>query len=85
VGRSHSGGFRQRLIGSRFGFAQRKKKEAKKKERGGLWKLPQMWKSIKVAFGDILLDDSHSCLKKPPRKTLRLLSQLPQGPTAGLT
>jgi hypothetical protein len=32
--------------------AQRKKKEAKKKERGGLWKLPQPWKSTKVAFGD---------------------------------
>jgi hypothetical protein len=33
--------------------AQRKKKEAKKKESRGLWKLPQPWKSTKVAFGDL--------------------------------
>jgi len=58
-----------------FGFPQRKKKVAKKKERfgrGSLWKLAQPWKSKAVAFGDILLMDSHSCLKKPPQKTLRL-------------
>ena len=35
--------------------AQRKKNEAKKKERGGLWKLPQQWKSEAVAFGDFFL------------------------------
>jgi hypothetical protein len=36
----------------KFGFSpQRKKKEAKKKESRGLWKLPQPWKSEKVAFG----------------------------------
>ena len=34
--------------------AQRKKKEPKKKE-SGLWKLPQPWKSEKVAFGNIFL------------------------------
>jgi hypothetical protein len=51
---------------------ERKKKEPKKKERGGLWKLPQPWKSEKVAFGDIFIDDFHRCLEKPPQRTLRL-------------
>ncbi|HZI51907.1 MAG TPA: hypothetical protein VFE29_08780 [Terriglobia bacterium] len=41
-------------------------KEGKtKNERRGLWKLPQRWKSIKVAFGIILLDDFHRCLENP--------------------
>jgi hypothetical protein len=31
-----------------LGFPQRKKKEAKKKEKGkGLWKVPYQWKSAK--------------------------------------
>jgi hypothetical protein len=36
----------------------KERKRTKKKERfgrGGLWKLPQRWKSIKVAFGNFLL------------------------------
>jgi hypothetical protein len=36
----------------------KKEKEPKGKKRsegGGLWKLTQPWKSIKVAFGDFLL------------------------------
>ncbi len=37
-----------------------------------LWKLPQLWKSNKEAFGDFFLMISTSCLEKPPQKTLRL-------------
>jgi hypothetical protein len=33
----------------------KERKRSKKKERGGLWKLPQPWKSYKDAFGDILM------------------------------
>lgn len=40
--------------------------------REGLWKMPQLWKSTKVAFGSILLMISTSCLEKPSPKTLRL-------------
>jgi hypothetical protein len=39
--------------------------------REGLWKMPQLWKSTKVAFGRFLMI-STSCLEKPPQKTLRL-------------
>src|SRR5581483_8851777 len=40
--------------------------------REGLWKMPQLWKSTKVAFGDFFLMISTNCLEKPPQKTLRL-------------
>ena len=40
--------------------------------RQGLWKMSQLWKSTKVAFGDFFLMISTSCLEKPPQKTLRL-------------
>src|SRR5215471_5028293 len=40
--------------------------------REGLWKMPQLWKSTKDAFGDFFLMISTSCLEKPPQKTLRL-------------
>ena len=40
--------------------------------REGLWKMPQLRKSTKVAFGDFSLMISTSCLEKPPQKTLRL-------------
>ena len=30
-----------------------------------MWKLPQPRKSIKVAFGNISLDDFHCCLENP--------------------
>jgi hypothetical protein len=40
--------------------------------REGLWKMPQLWKSTKEAFGHILLMISTSCLEKPAQKTLRL-------------
>ena len=40
--------------------------------REGLWKMPQLWKSTKVAFGKFFLMISTSCLEKPPQKTLRL-------------
>jgi hypothetical protein len=33
----------------------KERKRSKKKERGGLWKLPQPWKSNKDAFGDFFL------------------------------
>src|SRR6266478_65170 len=45
--------------------ARRKKKGPKKKERGGPWNRPQMRKSVKVACGDIFLDDFHNCLENP--------------------
>jgi hypothetical protein len=60
---------------------QRKKKEAKKKEsfgRGGLWKLPQPWKSTKEGFGNIFFMDFHRCLKKPAQKALRLFHSYAQ-------
>jgi hypothetical protein len=67
-------------------ISTKKEKRSKKERKGeGLWKLPQLWKSIKVAFGSNLLDDFHSYLKKPTPKTLRLLSQLPQARRPGLT
>src|SRR5205085_2422361 len=37
--------------------------------REGLWKLPQPWKSIAVAFGNLLLIIPIGCLKKPTQKT----------------
>ena len=40
--------------------------------REELWKMPQLWKSTKVAFGGYLLMISTSCLEKPSQKTLRL-------------
>ena len=40
--------------------------------REGLWKMAQLWKSTKVAFGGFFLMISTSCLEKPPQKTLRL-------------
>src|SRR5262245_60392976 len=40
--------------------------------RQRLWKMPQLWKSTKVAFGRFFLMISTSCLEKPPQKTLRL-------------
>jgi len=56
------------------GFTK-KEKEAKKKEscgRGGLWKPPQLRKSIPGGLRQHFLDDFLSCLKKPTPKTLRL-------------
>jgi hypothetical protein len=32
-----------------------RKKKQKRKKGGGLWKLPQPWKSKAVAFGDFFL------------------------------
>jgi hypothetical protein len=60
--------------------AQRKQKQAKKKERGGLWKLPQQWKSEAVAFGDIFLMISTAAWKSL-RKNAAAFPQLPPGPT----
>jgi len=40
--------------------------------REGLWKMSQLWKSTKVAFGNFFLMTSTSCLEKPPQKALRL-------------
>jgi hypothetical protein len=36
--------------------------------REGLWKMSQLWKSNKVAFGSFLLMISTSCLEKPSQK-----------------
>jgi hypothetical protein len=44
----------------------------KKGGREGLWKMPQLWKSTKGAFGGFFLMISTSYLEKPPQKTLRL-------------
>jgi hypothetical protein len=43
-----------------------------------LWKLPQLWKSIKVAFGDFFLDDFHELLGKASAKNASAFPQLPQ-------
>jgi len=48
--------------------AQRKKKGPKKKEREGLWKLPQPWKSEAVAFGDFFLMISTAAWKSLRKK-----------------
>ena len=44
-----------------FGFHKERKRSTKKETfgRGGLWKLPQLWKSAKKRA------DSHSCLENP--------------------
>src|SRR5215471_16144610 len=51
--------------------------KTQRKERGGLWKLPQPWKSENVAFGDFLLMIStaawKACAKNAPA-----FPQLPQ-------
>src|SRR5439155_17114486 len=60
--------------------ADKERKSSKKKEtfgRGGLWKLPQLWKKAKryAAF-------SHSCLDKTEQKTCSVLSTVTTGPAA---
>src|SRR5262245_39482655 len=50
----------------------------KNRGRGALWKLPQLRKSNKVAFGNFFLIISSSCLQKPPHKTAPAFPQLPQ-------
>jgi len=65
-----------------FGMrVQRKKKEAKKKESRGLWKLPQPWKSAKVACGDFFLMISTAAWKSL-RKKRSGFSTVTTGPTA---
>jgi len=61
--------------------AQRKKKEAKKKESRGLWKLPQPWKSAKVACGDFFLMISTAAWKSLRKKRFGF-STVTTGPTA---
>jgi hypothetical protein len=62
-------------------FSQRKKKESKKKESRGLWKLPQPWKSEKVAFGDFFLMISTAAWKSL-RKKRSSFSTVTTGPAA---
>jgi hypothetical protein len=50
--------------------------------REGLWKMPQLRKSKKDAFGNIFLMISTSCLEKPSQKTLRL-SHIYHSPDGG--
>jgi hypothetical protein len=49
----------QAILEGNFSFkSQEERKRTKKKEAsrgGGLWKLPQPWKSTKGAFGDFFL------------------------------
>jgi hypothetical protein len=61
--------------------AQRKKKGAKKKESRGLWKLPQPWKSAKVALGDFFLLISTAAWKSR-RKKRSSFSTVTTGPEA---
>jgi hypothetical protein len=58
---------------------QRKKKGPKKKERGGPWKLPQPWKSAKVASGDFCLMISTAAWKSLRKKRYGF-STVPSGP-----
>jgi len=47
-----------RIISRQKPDLDKERKRTKKKEkfgRGGLWKLPQPWKSTKVAFGNFFL------------------------------
>src|SRR5436309_15976021 len=69
------------FISRRNSDFHKERKRTKKKEklgRRGLWKLPQLWKSIKVAFGDFFLMISTSCLKKPTQERLRLFHSYAQ-------
>jgi hypothetical protein len=50
----------------------------KNQGRHALWKLTQLWKSTKVAFGDFFLMISTSCLEKPPPKNAAAFPQFPQ-------
>src|SRR5262249_37469319 len=61
--------------------AQRKKKEAKKKESRGLWKLPQPWKSAKAGCGDFFLMISTAAWKSLRKKRFGF-STVTTGPTA---
>jgi hypothetical protein len=54
-----------------------RKKKQKRKKRGGLWKLPQPWKSEKVAFGDLFLTISTAAWKSLRTKR-SAFPQLPQ-------
>src|SRR5262249_54465341 len=55
--------FLQRRNGS-----AKKEKRSKKERKGRLWKLPQQWKSDKVAFGDFFLMISTSAWKTLRKK-----------------
>src|SRR5436309_16113623 len=73
------------FISRRNSDFHKERKRTKKKEklgRRGLWKLPQLWKSIKVAFGDFFLMISTSCCEKAYARTASAFSQLRTGPTA---
>jgi len=54
-----------------------RKKKQKRKKRGGLWKLPQPWKSGKVAFADLFLTISTAAWKSLRTKR-SAFPQLPQ-------
>jgi hypothetical protein len=60
------------LLAYKIGQVGRPAFPEKTGKRGALWKLPQLRKSNKVAFGIVFLMISSSCLEKPPQKTLRL-------------
>jgi hypothetical protein len=62
---------------------QRKKKEAKKKERGGLLKLPQLMEIEIGGLRHLFLDDFHKAAWiSPSDKTCCGLSTVPTGPAA---
>jgi hypothetical protein len=65
---------------TRPGFPQGKlikKKKNQKRKTKTLWKLPQLWKSTKEAFGDFFLMISTAAWKSL-RKTAQAFPQLPQ-------
>src|SRR5256885_10677986 len=48
--------------------------------REGLWKMPQLWKSTKVARGGFLLMIFTNCFEKAPQKKLLLFPNFPNPP-----
>src|SRR6476660_5706198 len=57
---------------SHYEYRSPRLRNRKHRRARGLWKMPQLRKSSKVAFGGFFLMISTSCLEKPPQKTLRL-------------
>jgi hypothetical protein len=64
----------------------KKEKRTKKERRGGLLKLPQLWKSKIGGVRHLFLDDFHKLFEKASQKTLRLFhsSTRPGGSLGGL-
>jgi len=57
---------------------KRTQKERKFRKGAGLWKLAHLMEIDQGGLRHHSLDDFHSCLKKPPQKTLRLFHSYSQ-------